>query len=465
MNINQYEEKQPPVNLEPLGLRPGSGLTTSEEYISANEFKYLYEQARRTSPAVRGFINYLKKYEERKGDNREPDNLSSYCKTKVACSLRICVVNFPFRPGIDSHIPLLNLLEILKLITDDICVITSNFFPQRTFHSKIQIHNVNLSKSRTMIFPLRILRNISTQVIFSGSLVKNAKEAYIIVFFGTSTFILPLLSAVLMGKRTLLIITTSERKMAGHVSEQDFWNKISTIIVLILENLVCKLSSRIATESPNLVYERRLERYENKIFPKGSLFVDTNLFKSEKNLGELDNLVGYIGRLSEEKGVLNFARAIPEIYKERADVEFLVVGDGHLRDKLEEYLDEEKLNNKVKLLGWVPHDELAKYLNNLKLFVLPSYTEGLPNIMLEAMACGTPVLATSVGAIPDVIKDGETGFILENNSPECIAENVIRALNHPNLEKIARNARALIEKEFTYEKAVERYRNILEELL
>ena len=97
----------------------------------------------------------------------------------------------------------------------------------------------------------------------------------------------------------------------------------------------------------------------------------------------------------------------------------------------------------------------------MKQVVLPSYTEGLPNIMLEAMACGTPVLATPVGAIPNVIKDGETGFIMKDNSPECIAENVIRALNHPNLERIAGNARALVEREFTYERAVERWREVL----
>ncbi len=103
-------------------------------------------------------------------------------------------------------------------------------------------------------------------------------------------------------------------------------------------------------------------------------------------------------------------------------------------------------------------------MNELKLIILPSYTEGLPNIMLEAMACGTPVLATPVGSIPDVIKDGETGFIMKNNSPECIAENVIRALNYPNLEQISLNARILVEKEYTYEKAVEKYKKVLENI-
>jgi glycosyltransferase involved in cell wall biosynthesis len=77
------------------------------------------------------------------------------------------------------------------------------------------------------------------------------------------------------------------------------------------------------------------------------------------------------------------------------------------------------------------------------------------------MACGTPVLATPVGGIPDLIKDGKTGFILEDNSPRCIAENVFRALEHPGLDEIAKNAHDLIEKHYTYEATVERYKNIL----
>ena len=184
----------------------------------------------------------------------------------------------------------------------------------------------------------------------------------------------------------------------------------------------------------------------------------------KKKFGERDNLVGYIGRLSEEKGTLNFVKAIPEISKEKDDLEFLIGGDGQLCDKIKKHLDENNLNDKVNLAGWIPHDKLPDYLNGLKLVVLPSYTEGLPNLMLEAMACGTPVLATPVGAIPDMITDEESGFILEDNSPECIAENVIRALEHPDLERIVKNARALVEREFTYEAAVERYRKILENI-
>ena len=80
------------------------------------------------------------------------------------------------------------------------------------------------------------------------------------------------------------------------------------------------------------------------------------------------------------------------------------------------------------------------------------------------MGCGTPVLATPVGGVPDVINDGNIGFIMKDNSPERIAENVMRALEHPNLDEIVKNARALVEREFTYEAAVKRYRRILERI-
>ena len=103
-------------------------------------------------------------------------------------------------------------------------------------------------------------------------------------------------------------------------------------------------------------------------------------------------------------------------------------------------------------------------MNELRLLVVPSYTETGPYIAFEAMACGTPVLGTPVGLMADVLRDGENGFIMENNSPECIAKNIIRALNDPNLEQIARNARNLVETEFTFEKAVDRYRGILDSL-
>jgi glycosyltransferase involved in cell wall biosynthesis len=148
------------------------------------------------------------------------------------------------------------------------------------------------------------------------------------------------------------------------------------------------------------------------------------------------------------------------------ELSIVIIGDGEEKDNVLNGI--RLLNSMGKLdityIDWVDNAKLSSYLNEIKLLVIPSYKEGLPNIVLESMSCGCVVSATPVGGIPDVIKDGETGFIMENNNPECVAENVIRALNHADLDRIVKNARLLVEKEYTYEAAVERYRKILENL-
>jgi len=149
-------------------------------------------------------------------------------------------------------------------------------------------------------------------------------------------------------------------------------------------------------------------------------------------------------------------------FKDNIQLNAILIGDCDIKPQIYKYLAERDIH--AKFVTWVNHKELSQYLNDLKILVVPSYREGLPNIVLEAMACGTLVVATAVGGIPDVIKDEVTGFIMENNSPECISRNIFRAINHPDFQQIANNGRSLIEKEFTFEKSVERFGEILNNL-
>ncbi|MCL0059460.1 glycosyltransferase family 4 protein [Dehalococcoidia bacterium] len=362
-------------------------------------------------------------------------------------------------------VPLSNLIEILSTLSDSIYVIAGNEamnLPHKK-NQKIEIFGVRCG-FKGNIFN-KIINYISIQLIFSSKIIKLTKDVNIWVFFtGTHALLLPMIAAKLMRKKIVFALVSSIKDISK-AQKNTFFNILVYNVLIYSEDINYKLSNHIILYSPNLIKEWNLEKYRNKISIAHEHSLDFDKFKVTKTFDERIDLIGYIGRLSEEKGVLNFVKAIPEISKRKSHLEFLIGGDGQLRDGIKEYFGNENLNDKVKLAGWISHDELPNYMNELKLLVLPSHTEGLPNIMLEAMACGTPVLATPVGAIPDVIKDGETGFIMENNSPECIAENVIRALNHLNLGQTAQNARALVEREYTYEKAVEGYRNILEELL
>jgi glycosyltransferase involved in cell wall biosynthesis len=378
--------------------------------------------------------------------------------------LKICVITYPFGKK-TKPILLFNLLEILEPISDKLYVITGNIQKDEIPNNR-KYHLINFKMEKELrrhlpiwiAFPIWIFNYIIGQLKMSYNLFKMSKNVDIVIFFLGYDYPLPILTAKILRKKTVMVATMSSK------SAKVGYNKVFYYTSRTIEKIVYALSHVIIVYTENLIQWLGLEKHKNKISLAYEHFVDFDKFGVKNKFNGRKNLVGYIGRLSKEKGVLNFVKAIPEISKERSRIKFLIVGDGQLRDTIVRYLDEEDLNDKVKLTGWIPHDELSEYLNELKLVVLPSYTEGLPNIMLEAMACGPPVLATPVGAIPDVIKDGETGFIMENNSPECIAKNVIRALEHPDLEEIVENARALIKREFTYEAAVERYRKVLKEL-
>lgn len=386
-----------------------------------------------------------------------------------ALGLKVCLLSMPVPEREGGHILVLNFLHVLLPIAEEIYLITGNYPEHDLPGSKIRLTNVRndpLTSRPKQSLLSRAAKYVTAQLKMSYRLAKIAPEADMVIFFiGGSGLFFPMLTAKLRGKKTILVASAS-----GAVCSRNIYGKslggigglITYGIVSVLERLNYRLCDNIVVYSPILVQEFGLEKYKHKISIAHRHFVDFDKFKVQKPLNERDNLVGYIGRLSQEKGILNFIEAIPNLVGREDSVEILIGGEGQLGTKVIQYLDENKLNTKVKYVGWIPHDELPNYLNELKLLVVPSYTESGPTIAFEAMACGTPVLGTPVGLMADMLNDGETGFIMGNNSPECITENIVRAINHPNLEQIARNARALAEREFTYEKAVAEYRNILE---
>ncbi len=175
-------------------------------------------------------------------------------------------------------------------------------------------------------------------------------------------------------------------------------------------------------------------------------------------------MIGFLGRLSAEKRIDEFVRAMPLILQQQPQIRFLIIGSGPLEAALKRSVSEERWASRVTWLGWVDHACLPDYLNQLKLLVLPSHgTEGLPKAILEAMGCGVPVLASPVGGIPDVIADGVTGFLLTDTSASGIAQNVLRVLNSDILTEVAHAAQRHVEQNFSLPAACSRYNAILAE--
>ena len=359
-----------------------------------------------------------------------------------------------------KNVYLAKFINILGPLSNEIFVINGDF-PESS-DRKVHIIKIKADlKKESML--IRSIKLILIQLRFSSNLMKISKNIDNVIFFG-ATMILPMLLAKLIRKKTIIIAGGSAWKSADIIYRKRLFGiggLVFPCILRTLEKIGFTFSNRIAVESESAIEFLDLERYRDKISIISNMYLDLNKYKIKKDFKDRKNLIGFISRLSEGKGVLNFVNAIPLILKKRNDLEFLIGGDGALFDKIKRELNNNGSYGKVKLTGWIPHNELPDYLNELKLLVFPSYSEGLPNIVSESMACGTIVLATPVGGVPDLIKGGETGFLLKDNSPECIAKNVIRALNYPDLDIIIKNARKHIEEKYTYEAAVERYRGNL----
>src|SRR6185436_13855396 len=121
-------------------------------------------------------------------------------------------------------------------------------------------------------------------------------------------------------------------------------------------------------------------------------------------------VIGAAGRLSPEKGFKVLVAAAALVRRQHPDAGFVLFGDGPLRSEIERCIVEHGLQNAFVLTGF--RNDLNRFLPNLDLNVMSSFTEGLPVILLEAGAAGVPTVATAVGGIPEVVDDGKTGHLV-----------------------------------------------------
>jgi len=364
--------------------------------------------------------------------------------------VRVCVVTFPISEA--GNIPLSNLVAILHSFSSHTYLITGDA-GYSLFKEDKRVCAFEVKHKTRASLPARVLSYITTQLAISRKLIKIRAKVDICVFFiGGEGLILPMIVARLFGMKVILALAGTPEKVGQ--SQGDMLAGATGVLSKI--NLC--LSNRIIAYSESIVDERGLRKHKDKIMVGYEHFLDFGKFKEAVEFSKREKVVGYIGALSEAKGILNLVQAISKVLLMDGEVKFLIIGSGSLSISTRVFAN---ASDGVEFLGWIPHDKLPEYLNRLQLLVLPSYTEGLPNIVIEAMACGVPVLATSVGAVPDIIIEGETGFTIDINSPESIARNIIRAINHPDLERIAQDANTLVRRRHNYKVVARRYRRIL----
>ncbi len=183
---------------------------------------------------------------------------------------------------------------------------------------------------------------------------------------------------------------------------------------------------------------------ENKITVIPNM-VDTSLFIKQSKRS--NHIILFMSRIDIVKGVYDIIQAIPEVISQLPETRFLFAGEGPDKVKLQLLSCTNGLAKQVKFLGYLDDEQKVNFLAQGDLFLFPSHHyEGIPYALLEAMAAGLPVIATPVGGVPEIIKDGEHCKMVPPEQPEKLAESIIKLLKNKRLRaSMAKNNRATVE--------------------
>ena len=371
----------------------------------------------------------------------------------------VCVVPQPISTGSQQHV--LALLQIIRELTS-VSLITANLPSDSPIRDEYEFVEIAARGTGDTI-PTAAIRFVYNQ--FRMALELSRREESVVLFFGTTSYFVPILVSKISGKTVIL-----EPRGDVPLTLQIQWERrvpspIARLLagsVRLLESIGYRLADRIVTYTPSMAKQLELDRYGYKLYPHGARYIDTERFSIQTPCQKRDDIVGFVGRLDEEKGIRELAEVAKRLPK---DVTFRFVGDGPLYEWLKSELDAEIQRGEVELAGWVDYDEVPAELNRLKLLVMPSHpTEGLPTTILEALACGTPVYATPVAGVPDVVLEGETGFLITNTQPQQIAQSIISIVADDDLARMSEDSRRLAVTEYGFEAAVRRYEELFSEV-
>jgi len=217
----------------------------------------------------------------------------------------------------------------------------------------------------------------------------------------------------------------------------DFMNSVTKQFYIGIERFLSRISDKIVTVSKlnlekavDLGLEKRskfINIYSGIDFSKFDIKVDAERKRKELGILNGEKIVGMVGRLSEQKAPLDFVKAIAEVLKVRSDVRFVIVGDGELKQKTLDLSKKLDVDSKLMVLGF--REDVPELLQTFDVFVLTSLWEGLGRSLTEAMYTGRSIVATNVEGVPELVKTGKTGVLVEPKDVKAIAKAIIYFLD------------------------------------
>jgi len=246
---------------------------------------------------------------------------------------------------------------------------------------------------------------------------------------------------------------------------------------LLLNKVTAQLAHKIVTVSDNV---RKFAIHQIGIAPEKLVTIHNGVDLKEYSVNPKQRwgeerreqlginpshrVIGTVGHMEKEKGWDYLLRAIPKVLAQHKEVTFLFVGEGSQKAELKQLARDLGISSRVMFAGY--RDDVPQLLPILDVFVLPSIYEGMPNAIIEAMAMERPVVATRVGAVPEVVIDGETGILVARRDADALAEAICLLLEDKQLAKrMGMAGRERVEGLFTVEAMMARTEALYQELI
>lgn len=192
--------------------------------------------------------------------------------------------------------------------------------------------------------------------------------------------------------------------------------------------------------------------------------VDLQKFRvQDRSLPSEKRLLIYIGRFDHGKGLEDLLSAFKKVHESQPGTQLLLVGDGGEKEKLLRLAYELKIHTSIHFEG--VHDDVNHYLGKSEIFVFPSLSEGMSNVLLEAMACGLPIVATRIGGNLELIENGLNGLLVSPGNPGELAEAILWLLTNPDRAKeMGKRGREKVEANYSLDLVVEKYLNLYRQI-
>ncbi|WP_339732153.1 glycosyltransferase [uncultured Gimesia sp.] len=252
-------------------------------------------------------------------------------------------------------------------------------------------------------------------------------------------------------------IRVSEKRKNGHLLLDRLTNRLVDLNICVSES-VAKFSVR----------QGKLAESKVTVIPNG---VDFELFSTAEalDLSPWDipsdaKVVLFVGRLDPQKAPGDLLTAFGRFAEQASDFHLLFVGEGPLKAELRESARQLPCADRVHFAGW--QSEVPQLMRAATCLVLPSLWEGMPNVVLEAMASGLPVISTDVDGVSELIQPGEQGTLVAQGSPAEIQQALQSLATQPTLSsRMAGSAQSIVKKEFTWDSIAHKYERVYEKIL